>query len=127
MAISEKVKQKRIVLSELSRQAKEIREGQVKQAIEKGKTNLAMSWASRTLNSIIIDVFYKKDGHNDFRTFKEWKEEGQKIIKGSKGFVIWGRPIGAQKVEKGEETDEEEMKFFPISHLFSNKQVEPVS
>jgi len=127
MAMNEKVKQKRIVLGKLSIQAKEIRKGQVNKAMEKGNTNIAMYWASRTLNSIIIEVFYKKDGNTEFKTFKEWKEEGKKIIKGSKGFVIWGRPIGTQKAEEGKETDEEEINYFPISHLFSNKQVEPAS
>lgn len=124
MPVSEKIKAKRLVLSDLSQKAKEIRDGEVKRAIEKGKELEAMAWASRTLNSIIVEAFYKKDGHKEFKTFNEWKDEGRKIMRGSKGFVVWGRPVGAQKAEKGEEPEEEENKYFPISHLFSNLQVE---
>jgi hypothetical protein len=124
MAVSEKIKQKRLVLSHLSQQAKEIREGMVKQAIESGNNADALKAAGRTLNSIIIEYFYKKGGHDDFRTFNEWKMEGKRVKRGEKGFIIWGRPIGVIKQEREEPTSEEDNKFFPISHLFSNLQIE---
>jgi len=122
MAISEKIKQKRLVLSHLSTQAKEIREGIVKQAIESGNNAEALKAAGRTLNSIIIEFFYIKNGHTDFRTFKEWTREGKRVKRGEKGFIIWGRPLGVIKQEREEPTSEEDNKFFPISHLFSNMQ-----
>jgi hypothetical protein len=124
MAASEKIKQKRKVLAHLSQQAKEIREGLVKQAIESGNNNAALNAASRTLNSIIIEFFYKKSGHDDFRTFKEWSRDGKRVKKGEKGFIIWGRPLGVIKQEREEPTSEEDNKFFPVSHLFSNMQIE---
>lgn len=124
MAASEKIKQKRIVLSHLSQQAKEIREGMVKQAIESGNNTGALAAASRTLNSIIIEFFYKKNGHDDFKTFKEWTRENRKVKRGEKGFIIWGRPLSVIKQEREEPASDEDNKFFPISHLFSNMQVE---
>lgn len=104
--------------------AKEIRAQEVEKVLNAKNESLAISWASRTLNSIIIELFYKKNGHKDFKTFVQWKEEGKKIIKGSKAFIIWGRSLEVQKEEQSNETDEDEMKFFSISHIFSNKQVE---
>ena len=124
MAISEKIKQKRLVLSHLSTQAKEIREGIVKQAIESGNNAEALKAAGRTLNSIIIEYFYMKNGHTDFRSFNEWTREGKKIKRGEKGFIIWGRPLNVIKQEREEPTSDEESKYFPISHLFSNLQIE---
>lgn len=124
MAQSEKIKQKRIVLNNLSVKAKEIREGLVKNAIEKGNDSAALAAASRTLNSIIIEFFYKKNGHDDFRTFKEWTREGKRVKRGEKGFIIWGRPLNVIKEERQEPTSDEESKFFPVSHLFSNMQIE---
>lgn len=124
MAASEKIRQKRIVLNNLSLKAKEIREGLVKQAIESGNDGAALKAAGRTLNSIIIEFFYKKGGHDDFRTFKEWSREGKRVKRGEKGFIIWGRPLGVIKQEREEPTSEEDNKFFPVSHLFSNMQIE---
>jgi len=117
------IQQKRLILLDYTRQARAEREKKVKEFVKKGDNSSAMEWAQRTLNSIIIDMFYKKDGNIEFKHFKGWKSEDKKIIKGSKGFVIWGRPLGVQKKENDEPTNSEEMKYFPISHVFSNKQV----
>lgn len=124
MAISEQVKQKRKVLFELSRKAKEHRQNEIDEALSLGENSRALFWAGRTLNSIIIELFYKKNGNTEFKTFAQWKREEKKVKKGSKGFIIWGRPLGVQQEEKKEEADDESGTYFPVSYLFSNLQVE---
>ena len=89
---------------------------QVKPLVEAGKFE--------TINAAIIELFYKNDGNEIFKKFKEWKKEKKIILKGSKSFVVWAKPLKAQK-QKQETSPEEqdEYSFFPICHLFSNKQV----
>lgn len=71
---------------------------------------------------------YDTEGAEEFNTFKQWKEQGATIKKGSKAFLVWGQPIGKQRAQeaqqKGQEAPEEdEYRFFPICYLFSDKQV----
>jgi len=77
-----------------------------------------------TVNEAIIETVYKADGHTNFNTFWGWKEEGFNIKKGSKAFVIWGRPKEVQKKEV-QEGEKDEFRHFPLAYLFSNLQVEP--
>lgn len=79
-----------------------------------------------TINDIIIEQFYTKDGHTEFALFNDWRQRGYKIKKGSKAFVIWGKKRKAQKAAEEPEKDPDEFKFFPLAYLFSNKQVEPL-
>lgn len=116
-------------LAELSAEAKEIKEGLIRNADEKGNTSLSLFYAVQPLNYFIINFIYKKDGHTEFKKFRDWKKSGATIKKGSKAFPIWGQPVGTQKeaaaLEKGEEysaTMEERSKF-PICYVFSNLQV----
>ncbi len=89
-----------------------------------------------TLNKAIVH-WYQTEANDmslEFKTFKQWKDEGFKVIKGSKGFVVWGKQ--KQKVEKTEEQTQdssedkkeetEDLGFFPISHIFSSDQVEAI-
>jgi hypothetical protein len=103
---------KRALLKELSGQAKLI---------------LSMNPdAGHNVNDVILNVMYKSEQHQVFKTFKKWKEEGFKVVKGSKSFFIWSAP---RKVEKkagpdakaGEE--KESFKMFGVCYLFSNAQV----
>jgi hypothetical protein len=64
----EKVNEKRAELCRLSVQAREIRNAKSDQA---ETVEESIYWESRTLNSIIIDNFYKDDKHKIFKTFKE--------------------------------------------------------
>ena len=79
----------------------------------------------RNVNTIILEDFYSQDGHEEFNLFREWKEQGYKIKKGSRAFTIWGRRRKGTKAE-AESEEEKEFKFFPLAYLFSNKQVEKV-
>jgi hypothetical protein len=54
-----------------------------------------------------------------------WKDKGYKVVKGSKSFKFWSKPIKAKKKEaEGEETKETKYKFFNVAHVFTSEQVE---
>lgn len=84
-----------------------------------------------TVNEAVVDTFYKNGEHTQFRTFNDWKSEGYSIKKGSKTFIVWGRPKAMHDAKRAEEagkeepaTDDSKRDFFPIAFLFSNAQVE---
>jgi hypothetical protein len=58
----------------------------------------------------------------EFKTFRQWKEEGATVHKGEKAFLVWGQP---RRVEQTTEASEEpeEYKYWPICYLFANTQV----
>lgn len=107
-----KINPKRAKLIQLSNKAREMRE-----ELEELE--------GETINSIVIDYFYKDINHQQFETYRQWRELGYQVKKGSKAFVIWGRKRKAQKQEK-EKEEKDEYKFFPLAYLFSNAQVEPI-
>ena len=116
---------KRAELIALSNEAKEIRDTMAEAAETE---NEAMYWASRTINYMLLNHMYQTEGATEFNTFKQWKEQGATIKKGSKAFLVWGQPVGKQRAkeapEKGQQTDEEDnYKYFPICYLFSDRQV----
>ena len=83
-----------------------------------------------TINEAIIETVYRKDGNEVFNTLPEWNKQGYRVIKGSRAFVVWGRPKKAQEDEQNQaeeepEEGEENGKIWPLCYLFSNLQVEP--
>jgi len=81
------------------------------------------------VNDVIINDFYKNQDHQEFNTFKNWKEKGYIVKKGSKGFFVWSKPIKAKKnkTKDQEQTeDKKQYKFFGIAYIFSNAQVQPL-
>jgi len=114
-ARQEVAKQRRAVLSSISRKARIIREARPE-------------LADLTINEILMRVLYNPAGNLEFKKFREWKEEGFTIKKGEKGFMLWAQPLEVlQQLNDGvkpEEVEEsEENQFFPVCYLFSNKQV----
>jgi len=107
-----KVNPKREILKRLSRKAKVIRE-------------LMEDPEGVTINEILIDEFYTKDGHEEFNLFWQWIKKGYKVKKGEKAFLVWGRKRKAQNNEP-KEGDKDEFSFFPLAFVFSNLQVEPL-
>ena len=102
------IKEKRHTLHEMS--------NEVKPLVKAGKYP--------TVNAAVIDIFYKKDGHEVFKTFHQWKAEGKRVKKGETAFFVWAKPLTALKEEQGKTTDEETGNdFFPLCFLFSNMQV----
>jgi hypothetical protein len=84
-------------------------------------------WSYRGINDIIKNDIYFLTGV-DLKTFNQWKKEGATIIKGSKGFALWGQPLKAtakELIERNgkQEEDESSYEFWPICILFSSEQV----
>ena len=102
------IKEKRSALHEMSTA--------VKPLVKEGKFD--------TVNEAVIETFYRKNGHEEFNTFWQWKEKGYKVKRGETAFYVWAKPLGALQEERGQETDEDSGKFFPLCFLFSNLQVE---
>lgn len=98
--------------------------------ISKSVTDLVTAGEFENINEAVIATFYKDETHTNFKTFNQWKADGYSIKKGSKAFIVWGKPKRVQDSEqataKGQEpqTDDEGRDFFPIAFLFSNAQVE---
>lgn len=80
-----------------------------------------------TINEVLLKFIYDTQGVQEFNTFKQWKEKGYTIIKGSKAYLIWGQPINKKndkaKEEKNETEEADEYEYFPVCYLFSDKQV----
>ena len=103
---------KKKALIALSKLAKEIQE---------------MEDEPRNINSILIDDFYQKGEHKEFNTFKEWIKQGQRVKKGEKAFLVWGRKRKSDQDQATAEPKTEEEKnfsFYPLCYLFSNAQVQ---
>lgn len=70
-----------------------------------------------SINYVLLNYIYQTGDANEFKTFQEWKQEGFQVKKGEKAFVVWGKPQDLKK-EEGEK-----VVFYPVSYLFSDKQV----
>ena len=116
-----KYKERRLKLSELSRQAKELQKELIAKAkTPQGKERIALM----RVNDLVLKYIYDTKGATEFKTFWQWKAENKRVKKGSKSFVLWGRKRNKTKQdEKGDEQNE--YSFFPLVYLFSNLQVEP--
>jgi N-terminal domain of anti-restriction factor ArdC len=122
------IQEKRLNLSNLSRQADDLREKSIKEAMEKGDVKAAISWEFRTINSILLHNIYEINGATEFKTFNQWKQANATVKKGEKAFLIWGQPIKNGKQEgteepKTETEEKDKYRFFPLCFLFSDKQV----
>lgn len=89
------------------------------------KTIQEMEGDERNVNAILIEDFYTKGEHQEFKTFHDWKKNGMSVKKGEKAFLIWGRKRQSEKKETPEpQTNEDaEFSFYPICYLFSNAQI----
>lgn len=101
--------ERRQELRELSNLAKKIQE---------------TSCTEMTINEILIEHFYKSAKDTEFKTLYDWNKEGFKVVKGSKSFVIWGKPKQIKEQTEANQEEGDEKEFYPICYLFSNAQVE---
>lgn len=113
MEKSEKINLKREQLKEISQA--------VKPLIKSGQFD--------SVNDAIMELFYRKDGHEEFNTLHDWNKKGYKVIKGSSAFLVWGTPRNLkgqpnEQQQQPTEENEQENKFYPLCYLFSNLQVE---
>lgn len=113
-------KQKRLVLSSISRKMRKLREIYTEQA---ESTQESLYWQSRTINQMLMIKLYNKNNDQEFRTFWQWKKEGKTIRKGAKAVVIWGQKTEAHKAPEKPEDNPEDFEFFPICYLFSSKDI----
>ncbi len=122
-----KINPKREELKAISQKAKKLRDEWAENLEKQERFEESAMVESMTVNSIIIDKFYKDEENKEFHTFYDWKKEGKKVKKGEKAFLIWGRK---RKTEQEEPTQGEDPKksfsFYPLAYLFSNKQVESI-
>lgn len=73
-----------------------------------------------TINEGLIEIY--SNGKNiEFNTFYQWKEKGFSIVKGSKAYLVWGKP--KKLPVKEPEDKEDEFKYWPVCYLFSSDQV----
>lgn len=88
-----------------------------------GLKQLVKVGAIPTINEGLKEI-YKESGHHELKTLRQWNRDGKKVVKGEKALLLWGSPrkIDLKKTEQSEEA--EEMDFYPICYVFSNKQVE---
>lgn len=103
--------------------------------IENRKKLIAMSQPLRqlmkegaisTVNEGLIEMYMEENEQiQEFNTFKQWKQKGKTIIKGSKAFLFWGHPreIEQQKIDETSTEEEKKMKYFPLAYLFANTQI----
>lgn len=114
-------KREKLIL--LSAQASELREEFINNAVSEKQAEF---YAEKPLNYYLLNHIYQTDGATEFNTFKQWKEQGRTIKKGSTAFAIWGQPIRPKVKSETKEEEQDEYKYFPMCYLFSNLQlVEP--
>lgn len=74
-----------------------------------------------TVNEGLIYLYSFNTTIKEFNTFREWKEKGYTIKKGSKAYFVWGQP---RKVpQTTDENEEKEFKYWPLCYLFADDQV----
>ena len=76
-----------------------------------------------TINQILVEGYKMETEAEDFRTFKQWKDAGYKVNKGSKGFPVFSNPSTKLKEAKGVQPTEGERVHFYTAYLFNEKQV----
>lgn len=124
MTRKEIYQERRDKLCKLSARFRQEREGLINNAKSDAE---ALHWASKTLNSFIVEHYKTELGEGDFFTFHQWKEKNRTIKKGEKGYPIWGQPLDEQRKKKGEEPNEDEFLYFPMCYLFHESQTKEIS
>ena len=71
-----------------------------------------------------LAVYYAQQGHFNLNTFNGWIDKGYKVKKGEKALLLWGQPKAIVSKKENKEGEEEE--FFPVAHVFSDSQIEPL-
>jgi hypothetical protein len=106
--MNESIKEKRKILTELSKDLKPL----VQQGLYE------------SLNSAIINHYavVTNSPKEEFKTFKQWRKEGFFVRKGEKSFPIWGSPMS----NTANEYQKEGSVFYPLCFLFGKHQVEPL-
>ena len=94
-------------------------------AISAGFKMLVKEGAIDSVNEGLVN-YYREQGHAVLKSYKQWKEEGFQVKKGSKALLLWGEPQPIKKQGQEGKPEDKEDAFFPLAYVFSNLQVEPV-
>jgi hypothetical protein len=82
-----------------------------------------------TKNEVLIE-FYESCGFHDFKTYRQWKQEGKQVKRGEKAFLVWARPLHSLQKEEAQDKGKPEPEaedgpdYFPICYLFAASQVD---
>ena len=87
------------------------------------------------VNEAVTDMFYCRDGHEEFYTFAQWLDYGKCVKKGEKAFVVWSSPRQGKRNKTAEanaspaesEDPLNKYEFFGLCYLFSNLQVDDLA
>lgn len=100
------------------------RRDELKALSKTAKLAISMGAEEKTVNEFLIEMYTDAE-NQEFHRLEQWSAKGFKVKKGSKSFLVWGKPKNRQNEEAKKTTsDEDEDKFFPLCYLFSNAQVE---
>lgn len=66
--------------------------------------------------------FYAENGHEELNTLKQWNKKGYSVKKGEKALLLWARPKKFEVVN-ADTSEVDEMDFYPLCFVFSQKQV----
>ncbi len=94
-------------------------------ALSTGFKILVKEGALDSVNEGLVSM-YAQQGHTELKTYRQWKETGFQVRKGSKALLLWGEPKPIRKGSgEAPAPEEKEDTFFPLAYVFSNLQVEP--
>jgi antirestriction protein ArdC len=84
-----------------------------------------------SINEAIMATVYKDEENQEFKSYRQWGEDGFQVRKGEHAYALWGRPKEHEEdkdapEKTGGEMEDDHGKFFPIAYVFSNKQVDPI-
>ncbi len=101
-----KIDEKRSYLKELSKP--------IKSLVKEGMFN--------SVNEGLKEM-YNESGHTTLKTIQQWNKKGMRVKKGETALLLWGSPRKIE-LENNESAKVDEMNFFPICFVFSQKQVQ---
>ena len=71
----------------------------------------------QNMKAALMSTYSNGKENVEFKSARQWKEEGFTVKAKAKAYLFWGKPI----LSTGE--DGKEKKFFPVVYLYSNNQV----
>ena len=127
--MAKSINPKRLALIELSKLAKQM-------------MNEGGEYEGGTVNEVLLSMYCENvtgdpGAELEWNTFKGWKDAGRKIVKGSTGFAVWGKPRKAilkdgkmEVISKeeaaviGDDKELKKLKWWPMAFLFHAGQTE---
>jgi hypothetical protein len=77
-----------------------------------------------------LKEIYAQDGHIELKTLRQWNKVGKRVKKGESALLLWAQPKKINTPNPNNQTEqsneEDQMNFFPLCFVFSNKQIQEV-